>query len=71
MHRDEIGTEEFKNGVRNYFILRKLAETANFFVPDPESQQAEMPEAQSTEGQDDDAEVETPEKAQESSETDV
>lgn len=37
-HKEEIATQEYKNGVRNFFILRKLAETANYFVPEPEKQ---------------------------------
>jgi hypothetical protein len=33
--------------VRNYFILRKLAETANFFIPEPEEEEKmEIPEAE-------------------------
>ncbi|MCK9585184.1 MAG: hypothetical protein M0R69_09835 [Candidatus Cloacimonetes bacterium] len=45
-YKDEIASEDFALGVKNYFILRKLAETANFFVPEPETKKVEIPEAE-------------------------
>jgi len=45
-HKDELASEDFALGVKNYFILRKLAETANFFVPEPETKKVEIPEAE-------------------------
>jgi trigger factor len=47
-HKDEIASDAYKIGVINYFILRKLAETANFFVPEPE-ETPEIPEAEAEE----------------------
>jgi len=48
-HKDEIASDDFKIGVKNYFILRKLAETANFFVPEPEENTQEITEAETEE----------------------
>ncbi len=45
-HKEEIAGEDYKNGVRNYFILRKLAETANYFIPEPEEEKKELPETE-------------------------
>jgi trigger factor len=45
-YKEEVASEDFKLGVQNYFILRKLAETANFFIPEPETEATEIPEAE-------------------------
>ncbi|MDD3103790.1 MAG: trigger factor [Candidatus Cloacimonetes bacterium] len=45
-YKDEIAAGDFEIGVKNYFILRKLAETANFFVQEPEAEEQEIPEAE-------------------------
>ena len=45
-HKDEIASNEFKNGVKNFYILRKLAETANFFIPEPEAAPEETTDAE-------------------------
>lgn len=45
-YKEEIGNENFDIGVKNYFILRQLAETANYFIPEPEAEETEIPEAE-------------------------
>ncbi|MDD2543092.1 MAG: trigger factor [Candidatus Cloacimonetes bacterium] len=45
-HKDEISEEDFSQNVQNYFILRKLAETADFYIPEPEEQKDEIEDAQ-------------------------
>lgn len=45
-HKDEISSDEYLDGIRNFFILKKLAETANYFIPEPEER---TPEAGSDE----------------------
>lgn len=47
-HKDEIASEGYANGVRNFYILRKLAETANFFIPEPEKKEEEATEAETS-----------------------
>lgn len=47
-NKAEIASDGYKDGVRNYYILRKLAETANYFIPEPEAKQEDIPEAEST-----------------------
>jgi trigger factor len=44
-HKEEIASAEYQDGVRNFYTLRKLAETANYFIPEPE-QQEEITEAE-------------------------
>lgn len=36
---EEIVNDEFLIGAKNYFILRKMAETANFVMPEPEAKE--------------------------------
>jgi FKBP-type peptidyl-prolyl cis-trans isomerase (trigger factor) len=40
-NKEELASEAYRDGVKNFFILRKLASTATFFVPEPEPQPAE------------------------------
>jgi trigger factor len=58
-HKDEIASDDYKNGVKNYFILRKLAETANFFVPEPEAEPEQIPEAEATEVDSEESQAQT------------
>lgn len=44
--KDEIASEDYRDGVRNYFILRKLAATADFFIPEPEQADDQIEDAQ-------------------------
>jgi len=43
--KDEIASDDYRDGVRNFFILRKLAETADFFVPEPEAEENAVEDA--------------------------
>ena len=42
----EIASEDYRVGVSNYFILRKLAATADFFIPEPEQADDQIEDAQ-------------------------
>lgn len=44
-NKEQLGSEEYKDAAQNYFILRKIAESSSFFVPEPEAE-AEIPEAE-------------------------
>jgi len=45
-NKEELASDGYKLGVQNYFILRKLAETANYFIPEPEETEAQIPETE-------------------------
>jgi FKBP-type peptidyl-prolyl cis-trans isomerase (trigger factor) len=48
-NKDEIGTEEFRLAVQNYFILRKIAATCDFVIENDEPVQEEVTEAEQEE----------------------
>ncbi|MCK9556740.1 MAG: trigger factor [Candidatus Cloacimonetes bacterium] len=58
-HKDEISGDEYRNGVKNFYILRKLAETAHFFIPEPEQIPEEITEAEAVAVDSDNAEAKT------------
>ena len=49
-NKEELASESYRDGVKNYFILRNIASTATFFVPEPEPQ-PEATETTETEGE--------------------
>jgi len=42
---DYLGQAEYKLAVQNYFILRQIANSSDFFVPEPEAE-TEIPETE-------------------------
>lgn len=52
--KDEIAGEDHPDAVRNFFILRKLAETAEFYIPEPEVETEQIEDAQLVEQDGDD-----------------
>jgi len=70
-HKDEIAGDDYKNGVKNYFILRKLAETANFFVPEPEAEPEQIPEAETTEVDSEESQTQTAQDLQDKAKPEV
>ncbi|HNX37853.1 MAG TPA: trigger factor [Candidatus Cloacimonadota bacterium] len=47
-HKSELETEDFAETVKNYTLLVRLANTATFFVPEPEAKPEEQIEAAQT-----------------------
>lgn len=56
-NKDEIGNEQYQDAAQNYFILRKIAASSSFFVPEPEAE-AEIPEAETLPNDTEDTEAE-------------
>ncbi len=47
-YKDEVGTENFKSAVQNYFILRQIATSSDFVIAEPETEE-EIPETEALE----------------------
>lgn len=46
-YKEDLASDEFDLDVKNYFILRQIAETAHFFIKEPEAEEEdEIPEAE-------------------------
>lgn len=47
-NKDDIGTEQFADAAQNFFILRKIAESSSFFVPEPVPEEEILEETEFT-----------------------
>jgi FKBP-type peptidyl-prolyl cis-trans isomerase (trigger factor) len=47
-NKDEIGTDNYKLAVQNYFILRQIAKSSDFVIAEPEAEE-EIPETEALE----------------------